>query len=141
MLKHLEKMCLETKFPCIDIRDIRWATWRSTNSKIFIVYAFQHKIWFLFSVQTTTTTDYAIGEGKYIYKLPRKCSIQWICIKTPQKRTIHISAWDLWVCVCTVRDIQIGREHHNWDSRYICYFSTEMAKIWSPGTSCRDVWT
>ena len=29
----------------------------------------------------------------------------------------------------------------NWDSRYLCYFSTEMAEIWSPGTFSEDVWT
>ena len=29
----------------------------------------------------------------------------------------------------------------NWDSRYLCHFSTEMAEIWSPGTSFQDVWT
>ena len=29
----------------------------------------------------------------------------------------------------------------NWDSRYICHFSTEMAEAWSPGTSFQDVWT
>ena len=29
----------------------------------------------------------------------------------------------------------------NWDSRYLCHFSTEMAEIWSPGTPFKDVWT
>ena len=29
----------------------------------------------------------------------------------------------------------------NWDSRFLCHFSTEMAEIWSPGTSFQDVWT
>ena len=30
----------------------------------------------------------------------------------------------------------------NWDSRYLCHFSTKMAEIWSPGTSfLKDVWT
>ena len=29
----------------------------------------------------------------------------------------------------------------NWDSRYLCHLSTEMAEIWSPGTSFQDVRT
>ena len=29
----------------------------------------------------------------------------------------------------------------NWDSRYLCHFSTEMAEIWSPSTFFVDVWT
>ena len=28
-----------------------------------------------------------------------------------------------------------------WDSGYLCHSSTEMAEIWSPGTSFQDVWT
>ena len=32
-----------------------------------------------------------------------------------------------------------GTPMMNWESRYICHFSTEMAEIWSPGTSFQDV--
>ena len=40
-----------------------------------------------------------------------------------------------WVSVTadTVRDIRIGTGHYNWDRRYLCRFSTEMAEILSPG--------
>ena len=41
----------------------------------------------------------------------------------------------------TVRETESGTVMLNWDSRYLCHFSTEMAEIWSPGTSFQDVWT
>ena len=41
----------------------------------------------------------------------------------------------------TVRDIIFGTGHCFWDSGYLSHFSTEMAEIWSPGTSFQDVWT
>ena len=37
--------------------------------------------------------------------------------------------------VTTVIDIVFGTGHCFWDSRYLCYFSTEMAEILFPGTS------
>ena len=40
----------------------------------------------------------------------------------------------------TVMDIDRDRTLF-WDSEYLCHFSTEMAEIWSPGTSFQDVWT
>ena len=44
--------------------------------------------------------------------------------------------------VCsTERETESGTVMLNWDSRYLCHFSTEMAEIWSPGTSFQDVWT
>ena len=43
--------------------------------------------------------------------------------------------------VYTVRETESGTVMLNWDSRYLCHFSTEMAEIWSPGTSFQDVWT
>ena len=43
--------------------------------------------------------------------------------------------------ITTVRDIVFGTGHCFWDSGYLCHFSTEMAEIWSPGTSFQDVWT
>ena len=42
---------------------------------------------------------------------------------------------------CTVTFTESGTPMLNWDSRYLCHFSTEMAEIWSPGTSFQDVWT
>ena len=41
----------------------------------------------------------------------------------------------------TVTYTESGTPMLNWDSRYLCHFSTEMAEIWSPGTSFQDVWT
>ena len=41
----------------------------------------------------------------------------------------------------TVTYTESGPPMLNWDSRYLCHFSTEMAEIWSPGTSFQDVWT
>ena len=41
----------------------------------------------------------------------------------------------------TVTYTESGTVMLNWDSRYLCHFSTEMAEIWSPGTSFQDVWT
>ena len=41
----------------------------------------------------------------------------------------------------TVRETESGTVMLNWDSRYLCHFSTKMAEIWSPGTSFQDVWT
>ena len=39
------------------------------------------------------------------------------------------------------RSTTLGTPMMNWDGRYLCHFSTEMAEIWSPGTSFQDVWT
>ena len=41
----------------------------------------------------------------------------------------------------TVTYTESGTPMLNWDSRYLCHFSTEMAEIWSPGTFFEDVWT
>ena len=41
----------------------------------------------------------------------------------------------------TVTYTESGTSMLNWDSRYLCHFSTKMAEIWSPGTSFQDVWT
>ena len=41
----------------------------------------------------------------------------------------------------TVTYTERGTPKLNWDSRYLCNFSFEMAEIWSPGTSIHDVWT
>ena len=41
----------------------------------------------------------------------------------------------------TVTYTESGTPMLNWDSRYLCHFSTKMAEIWSPGTSFQDVWT
>jgi len=41
----------------------------------------------------------------------------------------------------TVRETESVTVMLNWDRRYLCHFSTEMAEIWSPGTSFQDVWT
>ena len=40
----------------------------------------------------------------------------------------------------TVPYTESGTPMLNWDSRYLCHFSTEMAEIWSPGTtsSCKS---
>ena len=43
--------------------------------------------------------------------------------------------------ITTVTYTESGTPMLNWDSRYLCHFSTEMAEIWSPGTSFQDVWT
>ena len=40
----------------------------------------------------------------------------------------------------TVTYTESGAPMLNWESRHICHFSTEMAEIWSPGTSFQDVW-
>ena len=40
----------------------------------------------------------------------------------------------------TVTYTESGTPMLNWDSRYLCHFSTKMAEIWSPGTSFQDVW-
>ena len=43
------------------------------------------------------------------------------------------------MCVQTsLKDVpgtESGTPMLNWDSRYLCHFSTEMAETWSPGTS------
>ena len=36
---------------------------------------------------------------------------------------------------CTVTYTESGTPMLSWDSPYLCHFSTEMAEIWSPGTS------
>ena len=41
----------------------------------------------------------------------------------------------------TVTYTESGTPMMNWDSRYLCHFSTEMAEIWSPGTFSKGVWT
>ena len=41
----------------------------------------------------------------------------------------------------TVTYTESGTPMLNWDSRYLCHFSTEKADIWSLGTSFEDVWT
>ena len=41
----------------------------------------------------------------------------------------------------TVTYTESGTPMLNWDSRYLCHFTTEMAEIWSPVTSFQDVWT
>ena len=41
----------------------------------------------------------------------------------------------------TVTYTESGTPMLIWDSRYLCHFSTEMAEIWSPGTSFQDLWT
>ena len=40
----------------------------------------------------------------------------------------------------TVTYTESGTPMLNWDSRYICQFSTEMAEIWSPGISFKMFW-
>ena len=45
------------------------------------------------------------------------------------------------VSTSTVTYTESGTPMLNWDSRYLCHFSTEMAEIWSPGTFFQDVWT
>ena len=41
----------------------------------------------------------------------------------------------------TVTYTESGTPMMNWDSQYLCHFSTEMAEIWSSGTSFQDDWT
>ena len=41
--------------------------------------------------------------------------------------------------VYTVTYTESGTPMLNWDSRYLCHFSTEMAEIWSPATFFQDV--
>ena len=41
----------------------------------------------------------------------------------------------------TVIGSQSGSLHSKWISQYLRHFSTEMAKIWSPGTFYSDIWT
>ena len=41
----------------------------------------------------------------------------------------------------TVGETSNGARNIKWNSRYLCHLPTEIAKIWSPSTFLKDVWT
>ena len=54
---------------------------------------------------------------------------QPISINVAQLCNIKSATW------CTVTYTESGTPMSNWDSRYLCHFSIEMAEIWSQATS------
>ena len=112
-----------------------------TSSQIWFPFQIDH---FNFANETTFKQKYLINKkhwenksdpsGPIFFYTGNEGDIEAFANNTVStKRCSHHTA--------TVRETESETVMLNWDSRYLCHFSTEMAEIWSPSTSIQDVWT